>query len=158
MDMDATIKALSEESQAFFEALKRTQPVKSPLSAQAQEGLYVLAYQALQAHQYSEAFGLFSALVSHNIADARYMSGLAHAAQGSGELALAVQLHAVAVGLAPGQEAFLLDLAQGLLAVQRIDLAKLVLQCVPPHSALPDAATTLTERAQAMETLLAQAL
>lgn len=154
MDIQASIQELSAQSHSFFEELKNAQPDTPMLSPTAQEGLYVLAHQALQAKQYSEAFGMFSGLVAANISQARYMSGMAHAAQGAGQLTLAVRLHAMAAGLAPGQDAYLLDLAQGLLAIQQFDLAKAMLQGVPADSALAHAANALAERAHAMEALL----
>ncbi len=157
MDIATAIQNLSAPSKAFIEELKRTRNATPLFSDLAKEGLYVLAYQALQARQYNDAFQLFSSLVVTDITDARYMSGMAHAAQGAGQLDLATYLHAMAVGLAPSQEAYLLDLAQGLMAVQDFDMALLVLNQVPADSNLADAATALYERAQAMGALLANA-
>ncbi len=156
MDIDTAIQTLSAPSKAFFEELKRTRstPLFSPT---AMEGLYVLAFQALQARQFKEAFQLFGSLVSSDITDPRYMSGMAHAAQGAGELDLATHLHAFAVGLAPGQEAYLLDLGQSLIAAQDFAMATLVLGYVPTDSDLADEARALLERVQAMEALLSHA-
>lgn len=154
-----TFDSLSDVSamgQAFIEQLTQRQP-PAVLDAAAQDSLYATAVQTLKSHQFPQAFALFGVLMAQNTRDARYLSGMAHAAQGAGEMGLALPLHSVALSLATEPEPYLLDLAQALIAIQSTALAKVLLDMIGPDSQFAADASKLTQRALAVEGLLEHA-
>jgi hypothetical protein len=148
---------LKEQGQAFIEQLMQHQPSQVLLDEATQVTLYATAVQTLKASQFPQAFALFGVLATQNFLDARYLSGMAHAAQAAGEMGLALPLHAAALGVANDHEPYLLDLAQGLIAVQNTDLARVLLALIATDSKFAADAAQLAQRALAVEALLEHA-
>ncbi len=157
MTTSDSLSKLNTLGQEFIEQIAQHQPTQAVLDTAAQDTLYVTAVHTLNASQFPQAFALFGVLMTQNTRDARYLSGMAHAAQGLGEMGLALQLHAVALGLAADPEPYALDLAQGLVATQNTDLAKVLLTLIATDSKFADDAAQLTQRALAVEALLEHA-
>jgi hypothetical protein len=152
-----SLSELSAQGQAFIDKLTQHQPAPAVLNAAIQDKLYATAVQTLKASQYPQAFALFGVLFSQNTCDGRYLSGMAHAAQGGGDMSVALPLHALALSVATEPEPYVLDLAQALIAIQSTALAKVLLELIGPDSKFAGDAAQLSQRALAVDALLEHA-
>ena len=161
MTIPDSLSELSAQGKAFIDPFTQHQPTPAALNAATQDKLYAMAVQTLKASQYPQAFALFAVLFSQNTRDGRYLSGMAHATQGGGDMSLALQLHTVALVLALAvstePEPYVLDLAQALIDIQSTAFAKVLLELIGPDSKFAGDAAQLTQRALAVEALLEHA-
>jgi len=109
------------------------------------EALYQLGYGFYAQARYSEAFQIFSLLVSYNHLEARYLTALAGAAQMLGRYPDAVQHYATAAMLLLDDPAPLIHAAECCLAMERpaeaaegLRMALEIIDQEPQHEPLRD--------------------
>ena len=147
------ITAGAEQTRQMIALLHEIKPAEAADPASI-EVLYALGFAALNARQHDQAQALFTALVSQQPTESRFVAGLALASAGVGDLDLALQLHMMAVALDTDNTRLLLGWAETLIALGQRSEAAVVLELIELAARHDSSLAGLRQRAHALLELI----
>ncbi len=147
---------LAAHGQACMQAIKAAAQSQT-LHPEVLEALYSFGFNALTAHKFEEAHGLFSYLLAQNPANSNFLAGMGHALSGLGQWHAAAQMHSTAACFNPDNAGHYIALAEALIEIKELEKAEFVL-AVAEYSAAPGAVVQrLRTKLLAVKELMAHA-